>query len=209
MRRILETLVSLLLLLSSERLLGQNKLVANLSLFYFDQAAVRNVQVNSVDTSVKTETTYTFLSLGLCYAWDAFCLGVKYVQDDIENKVSSSRGGTTVTTRLKGLGLSVGYTSDTLVAQGVYLLDGSKTIDEQDLSDFGGTGTGTLVYPAKSGYVIEIGYGFKIASVRVGPLLTITNFTYKKVKVEGQSIELSAQEKDDFIVPQLGLWLDI
>jgi hypothetical protein len=208
MRKLVTIVGGLLLGLASDRVLAEDKLIGGISLFYFDEDATRNALINGTNRSVKTTTNYTFFGLGLCYAMDAFCLGLKYIQDDITTKVRSSVAESEELTRLKGLGLSLGYSGENLIAQAVYIIDGTKTLSEQDLQPFGGSGTGSVVYPAKSAYVIDIGYGFKLASMRIGPLLSISKFAYSKVKAAGTTTDLPTQEKDDFIVPHLALWVD-
>lgn len=209
MLRIFKISIFLSLLCFSGQLYAQNKLVTNLSIFYLDEAGVRNVPVNGVDQTLKAQETRTLFGAGLCYAFDSFCLGIKYAQYDIETKASLAGTESESKTSIKGLGLSLGYTSDTFVAHAVWLLNASKSIDAQDLRNYGGTGTDAIEFPAKSGYIIDVGYGFKVASVRVGPLLSVMNFNYTKAKYQGTTYTLPKTEKDDLIVPQLALWMDL
>lgn len=187
------------------------QLVTHLSLFYFTDHRERSVEAGDNDYLVKQKDHYTFMSLGLCYQVNPLCLGVKYTQYDKESSLNrtGNRGSSKNLTRMKGPGLSIGYADDSIFAQGVYYLGATKEINDSDMTVYGGTGSGDLVYPVAKAYSLELGYGFKAGSVRVGPLLSITSFTYEKVSFAGSSIKLPADEKDEFIVPQVAIWVDL
>ncbi len=199
------------LLLSAGQSMAASQLVSHLSLFYFSENQERSVQAGPSDFLLKTKEVNTFMSLGLCYNLDPVCIGLKYTQNDRENTRGGTSGNVTVKTltRYKGPGLTLGYASDSIFAQGVYYFGASKEIDSFDVTVYGGAGSTAVSYPVKSGYSLELGYGFKVGSVRIGPLLSLTAFTFSKISFDGQTVNLPADEKDEFILPQLALWFDL
>lgn len=188
-----------------------SQLVTHFSLFYFSEYSARSVENGDNDYLVKNKDTYTFLSLGLCYNISPLCLGLKYLQSDKDSSLSRSgnRGDSKSLMRIKGPGLTLGYADDSLFAEAVYYIGASKELSNGDTSLFGGDGSADLVFPVARGLSLEVGYGFKAGSVRVGPLLSINSFTYKKVSFAGRSVALPADEKDEFWVPQVAIWVDL
>ncbi len=175
-----------------------NVMTPSLSLFYFQDAAKRDVP-GSTSQSTKSKTTYTFVNLGVCYNLEGLCLGLKYLQGEVENHTSGPGTNGSSIAKIHGPGLTVGYSnSDGLVAHLTYMLDTKKDID----------GASTT-YTCKTCYVAELGYGFKVSSIRVGPLLGLYQFSYDHKDVNGTRTALKPYEEDHYIMPQVALWFDL
>jgi len=175
-------------------------LTPSLSLFYFQNQSKRDYpDTTNTSDSLKTKETYTFLNLGVCYNISGFCAGLKYLQGELETKVSSPGNPSPSTAVFHGPGLTLGYSgAEGIVAHGSVLLGAKKSIEQS-----------STTYTCKSAYIIELGYGFKVSSVRIGPLLGVYQFTYNKKEVKCASTSLKPNEGDTFIMPQLAMWVDL
>lgn len=175
-------------------------LTPSLSLFYFQDGSKRDYTATAAENdSIKTKDTYTFINLGVCYNISGLCLGLKYLQGEIETKVSSPAEHGSSTAVFHGPGLTLGYSGpEGIVAHVSALLGAKKDIESS-----------STTYFCKSAYIYELGYGFKVSSVRVGPLLGIYQFSYNKREVNGVSASLKPNEGDNFVMPQVGLWVDL
>ncbi len=175
-------------------------LTPSLSLFYFQNATKRDYP-STADTTdrITQKETYTFINLGVCYNLRGLCLGLKYLQGELATKVSSPGNPSASTAVFHGPGISLGYSgAEGIVAHASVLLAAKKSIETLSTTFF-----------CKSAYIIELGYGFKVSSVRVGPLLGIYQFEYNKKEVNGVSTSLKPKESDKFVMPQLALWIDL
>ena len=199
MSKIFALLITLIALISSRTAAAQ-VLTPSLSLFYFSNGSKTDYAATAnTNDSTKRKDTYTFINLGVCYNLNGLCLGLKYLQGELETKTSSPAGNGISTAVFHGPGLTLGYSgAEGLVAHGSVLLGTKKDIESV-----------STTYYCKSAYVIELGYGFKVSSVRVGPLLGIYQFTYNKREVDGVSASLKPNESDAFVMPQVGLWVDL
>lgn len=175
-------------------------LTPSFSLGYFKEGGRRVVDSTpNPGDSTKSSTVYTFANLGVCYNLSGLCLGLKYFQGEIETKVSSPGFSGTQKAVLTAPGLTVGYSGqEGIVAHATWLLAAKKTVEDE-----------STVYLAKSAWIAELGYGFKLSSVRVGPLLGIYKFRWKERDIAGSKSDLKPSEEDDFIMPQVALWVDI
>jgi hypothetical protein len=175
-------------------------LTPSLSLIYFEEGSRRAVETTpDPNDSVKAKNVYTFVNLGVCYNLNGLCLGLKYLQGEIESKLTAPGSSGTQKTIYTAPGLTLGYSGpEGVVAHATWLLGAKKTIE----------GASTT-YFAKSAWIAELGYGFKVSSVRIGPLLGIYNFKFDKRDVAGQRSHLRPSEQDDFILPQVALWVDL
>ena len=188
---------------------AEGNLTASLSLFYFTESSTRNSSNAGAPYAVKVKDSYLWSAIGACYQLSPVCLGLKYLQADIETKSSANRCAGRVLTRFSGPGISLGYASTTVVAQVNWLVNASKSVDNEDLSRVGSSGSAAVRYPAKQAYMLDLGYGFPVGSVRMGPLLSVLNFSYEKLVFSGQTVSLAAAERDEFLVPQVALWMDL
>lgn len=185
-------------------------LTGELGLFYMNDNTVRSLtDTNGDPYTLKTKTTYTFTALGFCYRIDWICVGLKYLQGTIEERSSDSSSSVswTTTETFTGPGLTLGASVDEWVIHGTYLISAQKKIGDKVSNGSSSTSTGVR-YPAKSATVIDLGYGFKVGSVRIGPLLSILHMDYKKRIYNGVTETLPAKESDDFIMPHFALWMD-
>lgn len=189
--------------LISGPLLADGVLTPSFSAFYFSETTKRNINGPGVtDISLKTKTTYTFMALGACYTIESICLGLKYLQAEKNVNTTSSLGSGVATQTLTGPALTLGYSGPSgFLAHFNYFFASKKQLDV--------SGETVRVYPVKTGYTFEVGYGAQLGSVRVGPLLGIYQFTYTEMKQNGVTTKLDTKEADDFLVPQVGVWVDL
>ncbi len=189
-----------LFMLSFASPLSAQTLTPSLSALYFKEGTRRAVE-NTTDPSDSTreQNSYTFLSLGVCYRLDSICLGLKYLQGEIETKVASNSRSDTSKASFTAPGLTVGYSgTEGFVAHATWLISAKKTLINE-----------STTYFAKSAWVAELGYGFSLNSVRIGPLFGIYSFEWREKELAGNRVNLSPSETDDFILPQLALWVDL
>lgn len=206
MRRCLLTLI---LILASGPAWADG-LTGELALFYMNDNGARSLIDNDDEPyTVKTKTNYTFSALGFCYRLDWFCIGLKYLQGSVEQRVSNSSNSssTTSTETFSGPGLTLGASVNEWVAHASFLVGAQKKITDK-VSAFGSSASSGTRYPAKTGTILDLGYGFKVGSVRVGPLLSLLHMDYKKRILDGQTETLPSKESDDFIMPHFALWMD-
>ncbi|RZA12551.1 MAG: hypothetical protein EOP10_31240 [Proteobacteria bacterium] len=190
--------LALLFVLSSKA--SAQILTPSLSLIYFKEGSRRAIESTpQTNDSVKSQNVYTFVNLGVCYNLSGICLGLKYLQGEIESKSTLPGSSGTSKTVYTAPGLTVGYSgAEGIVAHASWLLGAKKTIEGK-----------STTYFAKSAWIAELGYGFKVSSVRIGPLLGIYNFKFNKRDVAGVKTDLRPNEQDDFILPQVALWVDL
>jgi hypothetical protein len=185
-------------------------LTGELALFYMNDSGVRSLtDSNDEPYTLKTKTNYTFTALGFCYRMDWFCIGLKYVQGSIEERSSNSNSNSSLTSTetYSGPGISLGASVDEWVAHATFLIGGQKKITDKISNQFSSSSTGTR-YPAQTATLLDLGYGFKIGSVRVGPLLSVLHMDYKKRIYNGATETLPSKESDDFIMPHFAVWMD-
>lgn len=189
--------------LISGPLLANGVLTPSLSAFYFAETSKRNLTGSGgQDYSQKTKTTYTFMSLGACYTIESICFGLKYLQAEKEINATSEFGNDVATSTWTGPALTLGYSDPGgLVAHLNYYVSAKKQLEI--------SGEAVRIYPVKTGYTFEIGYGAKVGSVRLGPVVGIYQFTYSEMKQGGVTTKLATKEADDFLMPQLALWVDL
>ncbi len=199
------------LMLGSGTVWAADGLTGELGLFYMTDSGVRSLTDNSDQAyTVKTKTNYTFLSLGLCYRLEWFCIGLKYLDGTVEQKTSNSSSGSsgTNTETFSGPGLTLGYSSGEWVAHASMLFGAQKKINDETADRFGGSSSTGTRYPAKSATILDLGYGFKVGNLRLGPLLSILHMEYNQRYSGGQKETLPSKESDDFIMPHFALWMD-
>ncbi|MBC7659416.1 MAG: hypothetical protein H7249_06880 [Chitinophagaceae bacterium] len=172
----------------------------SLSLFYMQTSSKTQIpETADVHDSTRSTTIYNFVNLGVCYNIGGFCLGLKYLQGQVTSNVSAPGQKTSSTVLFHGPGITAGYSgSEGVVAHATLLLAAKKDIPSE-----------SKTYSARTAYMLELGYGFKVGTARIGPLLSLYQFNYDKRDINGKSSSLSPQEEDHFILPQLGFWLDI
>lgn len=175
-------------------------LTPSVSLIYFKEGSRRAVEnTANPNDSTKSQNVYTFVNLGVCYNLNGICLGLKYLQGEIESKSTVPGWSETTKAVYTAPGLTLGYSGpEGIVAHATWLLNAKKTIEDR-----------STVYYAKSAWIAELGYGFQISSVRIGPLLGLYNFKFNKRDVAGVKSDLQPSEQDDFILPQVALWVDL
>lgn len=198
MLRTLVLALAPLLLLASQA--SAQVLTPSLSLGYFKEGSRRAIETTpDPGDSTKHQNVYTFVNLGVCYNLNGLCLGLKYMQGELESKTTIPGTSGTGKTVFTAPGLTLGYSGpEGIVAHASLLLNAKKTLEDH-----------STVYYAKSAWVAELGYGFQVSSVRVGPLLGIYNFRWKERDVAGVKTKLRPSEEDNFILPQLALWVDL
>lgn len=180
-------------LLMGQSAYGQRILI-DANAFYFQKEEQRS---NAAGTqTINYETQYLFLGLGGCYQIFPWCFGLKYLQGDIGsiNNNGLLDGGI----EFSGLAVSGGYTADNLFLQASLFLNGKKTLQD-------GTSNATE-YPAKFGYMVDLGYGFSSGSLLFGPSIKIFKFTYDERTVSGQKESLSTEESDRYVMPMFSIW---
>ncbi|MBC7531015.1 MAG: hypothetical protein H7318_05505 [Oligoflexus sp.] len=199
MSRFLFVITTLLLWMGTETATAQ-VFTPSLSLFYFQDATKReDTNTASEKDSIKVKETYNFINLGVCYNLGGFCLGLKYLQGELETKTASTFVNTHSTAVFHGPGVTLGYSGpEGIVAHLSLLLGGKKDIEATNTT-----------YTCKQCYIAELGYGFKVSSVRIGPLLGIYDFTYNKRELNGVTSRLHPDEGDKFIMPQVAVWVDL
>jgi hypothetical protein len=181
-----------------------------LALFYMNDSSVRSLTDNNDQPyTLKSKTNYTFTALGFCYRMDWFCIGLKYLQGGIEERTSdsSSSNSLTSTETYSGPGISLGASVNEWVAHATFLIGAEKKITDKLSNGLSGAST-AVKYPAQAASLIDLGYGFKVGNMRVGPLLSVLHMDYKKRISDGSSETLPAKESDDFIMPHFALWMD-
>lgn len=199
MLRFLFLVFSLLVWIQAEAAVAQ-VLTPSLSLFHFSDGSKREYPASADEhDSIKYKKTYTFINLGVCYNINGFCLGLKYLQGEIESKISAPNANGKSTSVFHGPGLTLGYSGpEGIVAHVSALLGAKKDIEDE-----------STTYFCKSAYILELGYGFKVSSVRIGPLLGLYQFEYNKREINGVKSSMKPNEGDTFIMPQLALWVDL
>ena len=193
-------LLALLLSTLSTPLLAAPSLMPSVSLYHYTERGKSNIDPTVEGSGQrKTRETSTFVNLGVCYMISEVCLGLRYLQAEIEQKTSGPGYSAKSTFKYKGPGLTVGYAMpDGLVAMLSVLINGKKEV-----------GGGDLSYRMKSGYIAELGYGFKAGNVNIGPLLGYYRFEYDKYDHNGQGQKLKPVEGNEYLLPQLALWVHI
>ena len=195
-RKLRDPLLLASIVLQAEVSFAASDLAVDLALLYLDQG-----QVTESDSGTKTSqgTVDTYLHGGVCYfiSGDA-CLGIKYVskEKEIETSVESSNASAESVDKQQwsGLGLSVGYRYNQVNVRASYLIDGQY--ERATTSYFGG--------PA---YMLEAGYGFKVNSAMIGPMLSYGKFSYTKTKVGSVETELANELSDEWVIPSIAVWL--
>ena len=203
--------ISMATSLAASPALAAGVLTGELGLFYMNDSSVRSfADVNDQPYTQKTKTNYTFSSLGICYRLDWFCVGLKYLQGSIEENSSDSRTGASAvaTETFSGPGLTLGYSNMEWVVHGTYLIGAQKKLSNKLSNSSGASTSSGERYPAKVATIIDVGYGFKVGSLRIGPLLSVLHMDYKERYVNGSKESLSSKESDDFIMPHFALWMD-
>ncbi len=185
------------LLLSSAAFAQNGGVVLDISAFYFQTNDERASADGSSTT--KYEQSYLFWGLGICYQFAPFCIGGKYFTGEIGTL--NSNGIIDGSIEYEGFGVSAGYVNNGWSLQLAYLLDAEKRI-----GDAGFGGDTAIEYPAKQAYLVDIGYGFNMGSFLAGPMLRVSEFSYKKRVINGQSQALPATEKDGYQMPMLAIW---
>jgi hypothetical protein len=185
-------------------------MTGEIALFYMNDSGVRSLTDNNDEPyTLKSKTNYTFTALGFCYRMDWFCIGLKYLQSSIEEKNSDSRSNASLTTTesYTGPGITLGASVNEWVAHATFMIGAQKRITEKVSTSFSSSSTGVR-YPAQSATLLDLGYGFKVGSLRVGPLLSVLHMDYKKRIYNGVTETLPSKESDDFIMPHFALWMD-
>ncbi|WP_141733078.1 hypothetical protein [Oligoflexus tunisiensis] len=203
-------LLALLFLGMMEPLAQAESLTAEIALFYMNDSGVRSLTDNNDEPyTLKTKTNYTFTALGFCYRMDWFCIGLKYLQGGVETRASNSTSSTSVTSTetFSGPGVTLGASVNEWVAHATFLIGGQKRVNDKVDNGFSSSTTG-VKYPASSATLLDLGYGFQVGSVRVGPLLSVLHMDYKKRIYNGTTESLPSKESDDFIMPHFALWVD-
>ncbi len=203
-------LVALMLIGMIEAQAWAQGMTGEIALFYMNDSGSRSFTDNNDQPyTLKTKTNYTFTALGFCYRMDWFCIGLKYLQGSMEEKTSdsSSSGSLTTTETYSGPGITLGASVNEWVAHATYLIGAQKRITDKVSNGFSSASTGTR-YPAQSATLLDLGYGFKVGSVRVGPLLSVLHMDYKKRILNGATETLPSKESDDFIMPHFAIWMD-
>lgn len=203
-------LLALLLFGTMEPLVQAQGLTGDLALFYMNDSGERSLTDNNDQPyTLKTKTNYTFTAFGFCYRMDWFCIGLKYLQGSIEERTSDSSSSASLTTTetFSGPGIKLGASVNEWVVHATYLIGAKKRITDKLSNGFSSSSTG-VTYPAQSATLIDLGYGFKVGSVRVGPLLSVLHMDYKKRTYNGATETLPSKESDDFIMPHFAIWMD-
>lgn len=181
-------------------------LAVNLGLFYFSHTSGAHEGQNDVE---ETDTT-TFYTLGACYRFTGgFCGGLKYTAGEAKTESETSTNGVSATSTEKtntwnGIGASIGYAGQEFSVIGTYFIDPKRTDKNSSVSS-----STTEVYSGGMAYQIDLGWGFKVKSFQIGPMLSIVHFDYKKYKADGaDEVDLDATLKDDFMIPAFAMWLN-
>lgn len=209
--RLCKSIVLLSLILSSQTLRAASAMTADFAAFYMnDQSSRSLVDSQERSYSLTTKTSYTFTALGLCYRYEVFCFGIKYLDGSVELESSNSSDGSTSVNieNFHGPGLTLGYSGAELIVHLTWLISAEKKLTDRTSSRAGSSLETSQRFPAKAPRVIDLGYGFKLGSVRVGPLLSILHMEYTNKIADGQTQALAQKESDDFIMPHFALWLD-
>jgi len=180
------------------------KLNVNLGLFVFEHKneAPDLSDPEGAGNPQKVENKWQFLTLGGCFDFnDGFCGGLKLTDGTLVNKTNSGK----TETKWSGLGVSLGYIDDGGFS-GIftYFFDGKKELKSDNFK---------ISYTESQAYQLDLGYGFKVQSVKVGPMLSIIHFDFAKVKSSGFGAgnidsTIKPKEKDDFIIPSFAVWAD-
>ena len=154
---------------------------------------------------------FTFYSLKSCYVYKTFCLGLKYLSGDRDGESQYSESEQKIQTKrsYSGFALTAGYSGDHLIAHYNHYLNMNRDVRTQ--TAFQGQNSGfsdVISYPATSAYSLDLGYGFKVKQMRIGPQFSISHFTYSKRVSSSGETELEVQESEDFVLPFIALWLD-
>lgn len=209
MRQQFSCILTILLASLASPALAQNKLMFELPVMHFNLSESRAATAGDGSTYTrKTKTAHSYYGLGLCYVTGIWCFGAKYLAAERKSEytASNTRNRSRGTTEMSGYGLTIGYQGGAALAHFTYLIEAEKRLGDTDALDFGGS-TNTK-YPAKLAYSIDLGYGFDVRGMRIGPLLRITHFEYDKIIVGSQTYSLERTEADDFIIPHFALWID-
>lgn len=187
-------------------------MTGELALFYMNDNSVRSLtDSNDQPYTLKTKTNYTFSALGFCYRIDWFCLGAKYLQGSVETRTSTSNNNSSLTSTetFSGPGLTLGASVNEWVAHATFLISAQKRINDKTSNGFSSSTTG-MRYPARDGnaVVYDLGYGFRVGGVRIGPLLSFLKMDYKRRIYNGQTETLPSKEADEFIMPHFAIWAD-
>ena len=160
------------------------------------------------DRSYEASTEYQFINAGVCYITSQICMGASYLEAGVANKISYAssnddwRNGE-ATTKYSGLGFKIGYSGDAgLVATYTHLITPKMEVTEERKFS-------TIItnYRVQVANMIDIGYGFKVADLHFGPLLSQVSFVMNKyTDSEGNDVEVS--RTDTFRIPYLAIWLD-
>ena len=165
-------------------------------------------EVEGQNSRSKIESDHLYVDIGFCYTMGSICLGFKYL-DATETTTttttwdfSSSPSETVSETKFGGFGAKVGLSGEGFVGHYSYML--------QPQMSTGGTESSSSTsrrYKVSSASVIDIGYGFKVKKLQVGPMLSMIDY-----KVSGYTdesgVETSVDYSYSYTVPYFSLWVD-
>lgn len=200
-------LISFGLSLNISALGAGDKITFSVAAFKFIEGVEVPDDNNSSLDSVETTQDYQFIDVGVCYNMSFFCLGLKYIDSTITHETTYhwSNGATSqITTdrEFGGLGLKIGFTGDNLIAHGSYLID--PTLNETTQIGFA---SNTHTYNVTQAVIFDVGYGFKMKSLRIGPMLSLITFDVDKYNQENGT-EVEAEFTYSWTAPYFALWMD-
>ena len=170
-------------------------------LFYLSHTEKQSLFNTSQSVTQKIQQTHTFTHLGFCYKIGGFCLGLRYQDNELDTSTTLGNGEALTKTRWVGPALSLGYNQDSLVALLHIMFGAKKTIDYE--------GSALVTYQCDQATIVELGYGFRLANVRVGPLVSLYEFSYNIRQQSGVSETLNPKAGDRSLIPQMALWIDL
>ena len=185
---------------------GQNdKVVGSLGLFKFTQSTEGE---NSNDVEVKTETDYQFVHLGFCYVTNQICLGLRYldatiVEKDTYSDANYEWANGTSSIKYSGFGVKIGFSGDiglilhySLMLTPTMVVEDARTWSES-----------TVTYNVKNASIIDVGYGFEVNNLRVGPLFSIIDFAADTYDDDDEQ-DVESPRTDSFLAPHIAFWID-
>lgn len=168
----------------------------------------RNSSGNLVTGESSFKRAYSVANVGVCYILSNICLGGKAAFADrtiiYETDISGSTSSETTKTSWEMAGLSVGHVNKNgvMVMANYYPYSARETNYKLDDGD-----TYKVTYEGKTGWSLEVGYGFKVENFYFGPQLSFIHVDYKNMRIDdGDRISVSDSEADEFIVPYLSVW---
>ena len=187
---------------------SKDGIVGSGALFYFTEGTEVPSSTTGVE-SIKYTTEYTYLDLGFCYNMGVICLGAKYLDAKVKNDIKyvltngiSTTGTFGSETAFGGVALKAGFSGQALIAHASYFIN--PTLTDTTLSGFA---SNTLTYNVTAATAVDIGYGFKLKGMRIGPMISAISFDVSGYTQE-DGVEVDQKLTYNYTAPYFAIWID-